>query len=413
MEHIAVGLEMEEYLKTQIFEALQGDIIKSILHEAKYQPTNNYLRNMLEGNSFKVDANISPKLHGIFYDVKSKLGFEEDVDFYVTSDAQLNAYAVSRNEENEPHIININSSLLNLMSDEELRFIIGHEMGHLITKNADLLKLIYFIFPGNSDMPMLLQHKIRLWKQLSELTADRYGYMVCPNVPTCVSAFFKLASGVDLQRVDLNIEAFIADNDKRLEYFKNDKGINLASHPVNLIRIKAIQLFSQSKAFNVGYGHLDDAQLGEAMRELTSILEKIKESELDLYFTHFIAAAGVIMSGSDENYNEKEIEAILQELSEFIIFPKFFLDNIVEGGKVMEIFNDSLQRILSVSPGSRESLLYYLARIALSDKKIAESEIGFIFEVGTKALGYSRTEVAQIFANTIQQRFMPGVQALS
>jgi Zn-dependent protease with chaperone function len=166
MEHIAVGLEMEEYLKTQIFEALQGDIIKSILHEAKYQPTNNYLRNMLEGNSFKVDANISPKLHGIFYDVKSKLGFEEDVDFYVTSDAQLNAYAVSRNEENEPHIININSSLLNLMSDEELRFIIGHEMGHLITKNADLLKLIYFIFPGNSDMPMLLQHKIRLWKQL-------------------------------------------------------------------------------------------------------------------------------------------------------------------------------------------------------------------------------------------------------
>ncbi len=413
MEHIAVGLEMEEYLKTQIFEALQGDIIKSILHEAKYQPTNNYLRNMLEGNSFKVDANISPKLHGIFYDVKSKLGFEEDVDFYVTSDAQLNAYAVSRNEENEPHIININSSLLNLMSDEELRFIIGHEMGHLITKNADLLKLIYFIFPGNSDMPMLLQHKIRLWKQLSELTADRYGYMVCPNVPTCVSAFFKLASGVDLQRVDLNIEAFIADNDKRLEYFKNDKGINLASHPVNLIRIKAIQLFSQSKAFNVGYGFMEDEQLGEAMHELTSILEKIKESELDLYFTHFIAAAGVILSGSDENYNEKEIEAILQELSEFIIFPKFFLDNIVESGKVMEIFNDSLQRILSVSPGSRESLLYYLARIALSDKKIAESEIGFIFEVGTKALGYSRTEVAQIFANTIQQRFMPGVQALS
>lgn len=413
MEHIAVGLEMEEYLKTQIFEALQGDIIKSILHEAKYQPTNNYLRNMLEGNSFKVDANISPKLHGIFYDVKSKLGFEEDVDFYVTSDAQLNAYAVSRNEENEPHIININSSLLNLMSDEELRFIIGHEMGHLITKNADLLKLIYFIFPGNSDMPMLLQHKIRLWKQLSELTADRYGYMVCPNVPTCVSAFFKLASGVDLQRVDLNIEAFIADNDKRLEYFKNDKGINLASHPVNLIRIKAIQLFSQSKAFNVGFGQLDDEKFGEAMRELTSILEKIKDSELDLYFTHFIAAAGVIMSGSDENYNEKEIEAILQELSEFIIFPKFFLDNIVEGGKVMEIFNDSLQRILSVSPGSRESLLYYLARIALSDKKIAENEIGFIFEVGTKALGYSRTEVAQIFANTIQQRFMPGVQALS
>lgn len=416
MEQLSIGLEMEAYLKDQIYEALQGDVIQSILHEAKYNPTNNYLRNMLEGNSFKVDSSISPKLYSIFNAVKDQLGFEEAVDFYVTSDAQLNAFAVSRNEENEPHIININSSLLNLMSDDELRFIIGHEMGHLISKNADLLKLIYFIFPPNTEVPGMLQHKIRLWKQLSELTADRYGFMVCPDVPVCVSAFFKLASGVDLQRVDLNIEAFIADNEKRLEYFKKDRGINIASHPVNLIRVKAIQLFSRFEVFNTNINpgpKLNAEQLGAEMNELTTILEKIKESELDLYLYHFIAAAGVIMSGADENYDEKEVEAILQELSEFIIFPKYFMDQIIESGKVMDIFNDSITKILSISPGSRESMLYYLVKIALSDKKIMDNEIGFIFDVGTKAFGYSRTEVAQIFANTIQQRFMPGIQALS
>jgi len=414
MKNLTTGLEMESFLKDQIFEALQGNVIQSILHEAHYNPTNNYLRNTLEGNSFKVDSNISPKLHGIFNDVKTTLGFEEAVDFYVTSDAQLNAFAVSRNDENEPHIININSSLLNLMSDNELRFIIGHEMGHLISRNADLLKLIYFIFPPNTELPGMLQHKIRLWKQLSELTADRYGFLVCPDVPVCVSAFFKLASGVDLQRVDLNIEAFINDNDKRLEYFKSDKGINLASHPVNLIRVKAIQLFSKVEDFKPeAANQLTTEQLAGEMAGLLSILEKIKESEIDYLFTHFIAAAGILLSGSDENYNEHEIESILQELSEFVIFPKFFMDKLIETGKVMEIFNDSIRKILEISPSARETMLYYLVRIALSDQKIADNEIGFIFEVGTNAFGYSRTEVAQIFANTIQQRFIPAIQSLS
>lgn len=416
MEHLTIGLETEAFLENQIYQALQGDVIHAILHEAKYNPTNDYLRNMLEGNSFKVDETISPKLHRIFLEVKQKLGFGDAVDFYITSDAQLNAFAVSRNEENEPHIINVNSSLLNLMSDDELRFIIGHEMGHLISKNADLLKLIYFIFPPSTEVPGMLHHKIRLWKQLSELTADRYGYTVCPDVAVCVSAFFKLASGVDLQRVDLNIDAFIADNERRLEYFKNDKGINIASHPINLIRIKAIQLFSRSVMFsdnNTQEQWLNDEQLAADMNELTSILHKIKESELDFHLTRFIAAAGLILSGADESYDEKELEAVLTELSEFIIFPKYFIDQLIESGKVSEVFNDALQQVLNLSPASRESMLYYLTRIALSDKKIMENEIGFIFEVGTKAFGYSRTEVAQIFANAIQQRFMPGIQALS
>ena len=109
------------------------------------------------------------------------------------------AFAVASSKEGDPHIININSGLIDLMTDDELRFVVGHEIGHLMNRDTKLLRLIYFVFPHNTVPPLVLQYKIRLWQQLSELVADRYGYMAIPNLEVCVSAFFKMASGLDPQ----------------------------------------------------------------------------------------------------------------------------------------------------------------------------------------------------------------------
>ena len=186
-----IGLPLEEFLRNQIYNALQGETVEIIFKEAKVRKTENYWKYMLEGHSFKVDKNISKKLYTLFNSVKENLGYKEKLDFYISSDSSVNAFALSSTEDDEPNIININSSLLKLMNDDELRFIIGHEIGHLINKNANLNKLINFVFPTNSNLPGVLMNKIRLWEQLSELIADRYGFLANPSLPVCISAFFK------------------------------------------------------------------------------------------------------------------------------------------------------------------------------------------------------------------------------
>lgn len=403
------GLPLEVELSTQIYNALQGNVVEEILKLAKIPFSDNYYRSMLEGHSFKVEEGTLSRYYNIFNEIKEALQFTEPIDFYITGDPSVNAFAIASQEEGEPNIINVNSSLIQLMSDDELRFVIGHEMGHLINKNATLVKLINFVFPQGSNVPITLQYKIRLWQQLSELVADRFGYMAMPNLNVCISAFFKMSSGLDFNKMDMKVDAFLEDNKKRLDYFRNDKGINFATHPINPIRVEALNQFSKSVFFNEKGTSKEDLENG--MDELIEILLKVRNTELDSYTANFIATAGLIIANSDEQITEHEIEQILSELSVLEIFPKTYLEEISKGD-VVKIFQESIKKLLELNPESRDGMLRYLISISLSDKDISIKEVELIFNIASTELGYSPTETAQIFSQMIQVDFTPSMNSL-
>ncbi|MBE6336710.1 MAG: hypothetical protein E7066_08575 [Lentimicrobiaceae bacterium] len=403
------GLPLEVELSTQIYNALQGNVVEEIIKMAKIPFSDNYYRSMLEGHSFKVEEGTLSRYYNIFNEIKETLQFTEPVDFYITGDPSVNAFAIASQEEGEPNIINVNSSLIQLMTDDELRFVIGHEMGHLINKNATLVKLINFVFPHGATIPITLQYKIRLWQQLSELVADRFGYMAMPNLNVCISAFFKMSSGLDFNKMDMKVEAFLEDNKKRLEYFRNDKGINFATHPINPIRVEALNQFSKSVFFNENGTSKEDLENG--MNELIEILLKVRNTELDSNMAKFIATAGLIIANCDENVSENEIDLIFSELSVLEIFPKTYLEDIAQSD-VVETFKESIKKLLELNPETREAMLRYLISIALADKDINVKEVELIFNIAAGELGYSPMETAQIFSQMIQIDFTPSMNAL-
>ena len=403
------GLPLEVELSTQIYNALQGNVVEEIIKMAKIPFSDNYYRSMLEGHSFKVEEGTLSRYYNIFNEIKETLQFTEPVDFYITGDPSVNAFAIASQEEGEPNIINVNSSLIQLMTDDELRFVIGHEMGHLINKNATLVKLINFVFPHGATIPITLQYKIRLWQQLSELVADRFGYMAMPNLNVCISAFFKMSSGLDFNKMDMKVEAFLEDNKKRLEYFRNDKGINFATHPINPIRVEALNQFSKSVFFNKKGTSKEDLENG--MNDLIEILLKVRNTELDSNMAKFIATAGLIIANCDENVSENEIDLIFSELSVLEIFPKTYLEDIAQSD-VVETFKESIKKLLELNPETREAMLRYLISIALADKDINVKEVELIFNIAAGELGYSPMETAQIFSQMIQIDFTPSMNAL-
>ncbi len=403
------GLPLEVELSTQIYNALQGNVVEEIIKMAKIPFSDNYYRSMLEGHSFKVEEGTLSRYYNIFNEIKETLQFTEPVDFYITGDPSVNAFAIASQEEGEPNIINVNSSLIQLMTDDELRFVIGHEMGHLINKNATLVKLINFVFPHGATIPITLQYKIRLWQQLSELVADRFGYMAMPNLNVCISAFFKMSSGLDFNKMDMKVEAFLEDNKKRLEYFRNDKGINFATHPINPIRVEALNQFSKSVFFNEKGTSKENLENG--MNELIEILLKVRNTELDSNMAKFIATAGLIIANCDETISENEIDLIFSELSVLEIFPKTYLEDIAQSD-VVETFKESIKKLLELNPETREAMLRYLISIALADKDINVKEVELIFNIAAGELGYSPMETAQIFSQMIQIDFTPSMNAL-
>ena len=397
----SASIEMEKQIGEQIYNALQGSVVEEVLRKTKTSSNDAYWRSTMEGHSLKVEKELLNDFYELCHDVKKKLKFEEEVDFYITGDSSVNAFSIAAENDGEPHIVNINSALFGLMSNEELRFVVGHELGHLINKDTALSRLIRFVFPPEVEVPVTLQYKIRLHEQLAELVADRYGYLATENLDVCVTAFFKLASGLDLAKMNVSIETLIADNNRRLNYFMNDKGLSRASHPVNPIRVEALNLFATAKS---------KEELDAGMDDLISILLKVGSSELDEYTARFIASAGLIVANSDDEVRKEEVEQIIQLLAGMKIFPKKYLDEIASGD-VIETFNDSVSKILDINPGMREGMLKYMIHIVLSDKIIAKEEIELIYTFGN-SIGLSDIEIATAIAEAIQQCYVPSLDAI-
>lgn len=404
MTQFKPSIPLERDLAQQIYNALQGPVVEAILKSAADNSGDEYWRSRMEGHCMKVDKDLLPDFYALCQEVKKTLSFDEPVDFYITGDSSLNAFSVSAEEEGQPHIINVNSSLFDLMSDDELRFVIGHELGHIINKDTALTRLIYFVFPPQNTTPHItLQYKIRLHDQLAELVADRYGYIACGKLDACVSAFFKLASGLNLGKMNVSMEALLEDNRKRLDFFLNGKGKSRYDHPVNPIRVQAINLFATAK---------DEKSLEDGMDELIGILLKVGDNSFDENMAVFIATAGLIVANADGNITEKEVEHIINSLASIQIFPKDFLNCIAETeDKVPELFNNAVKSILEERPGMRDLIISYMIGLVLSDKNISTEEIELVYTFGGN-IGFSEKEISSKFAEMIQSSYTPSLESI-
>lgn len=395
------SIDLERQLGSQIYTALQGPVVEEVLRKTKISSSDAYWRSNMEGHCLKVQPDLLPDFYALCQEVKQRLNFTEPVDFYITGDASVNAFSLAAEDKGEPHIVNVNSALFDLMTQDELRFVIGHELGHLINKDTALSRLINFVFPPDSHVPVSLQYKIRLHAQLAELVADRYGFMATGSMDVCVTAFFKMASGLDLAKMNVSLDALIADNNRRLEYFLKDKGVSRASHPVNPIRVQALNLFANATS---------DEELKQGMDELISILLKVGDTELDEHLARFIASAGIIVSMADKEVHEDEFNQILDSLACLKIFPRQFLDEIAEGD-VGETFNQAVGGILNLDPSMRQGLLDYMIHITMSDKKIATEEVELLYHFGDN-IGFSEKEVAASIAEAIQKSYVPSLESI-
>ena len=398
----APEIALERQLRNNIREALQAGVVETLMQLADSGDSDAYFRSVMEGHSLKVGKRLLGHLSDLFDEVKEALGFDQPVDFYVTGDSTVNAFSVSIENAEGPCIVNVNSALLTLMTDLEVKFVLGHELGHLIDHDSKMNSLISFVYPNAELMPVGLQHKVRLWSQLAELEADRYGYMACGSLEACVSAFYKMSSGLDIARMNVPLDVLLEENRSHLDYFLTDKGISLDTHPVNPIRVEGLNLYATSR---------NDNDLQKGMDQLLGILMKVGCSQIDKPLSDFIATAGIIAASIDGNVNDDELDGILENLSAQQMFAKDYLQT-VSNGDVAALFNESIAKILEVEPGMREALLRYVIGIMLSDNSLTKEEMEFVFDMGENAFGYSKKECAVMMAQQIQLDFTPDVDAL-
>ena len=201
--------------------------------------------------------------------------------------------------------------------------------------------------------------------------------------------------------MNVSIDALLDDNRRRLEYFLNDKGMSRDSHPVNPIRVQALNIFANAQS---------KEELDNGMDELICILLKVGDSELDEYTAKFIATAGLIVANSDDEISKEEVDQIISSLASLKIFPRKYLEEIAEAN-VTEIFGEAVNNLMRINPGMRDGMLQYMITIVLSDKIIAKNEVELLYRFGND-IGFSRIEVANAIAQSIQRNYVPSLDAI-
>ena len=130
MEILDPKIKLKDYLFSRIYNALQGDVVNWILDKAEYISDDKDWREHVNGNYMKLDEHLLPDYFHLCQDIHSTLGLDEPEEYYVTGNASINAYSVLAQKKDNPHIVVVNSALFDLMTKDELKFVIGHELGH-------------------------------------------------------------------------------------------------------------------------------------------------------------------------------------------------------------------------------------------------------------------------------------------
>jgi Zn-dependent protease with chaperone function len=170
------------------------------------------------------------------------------VKLYVAPSENLNAYTFGLSS---PKVIVMYSSLLRLMDEDEIAFVLGHEMGHIALGHTWLNTLVGGIagIPSPWAASILLILAFRGWNRACEFSADRAGLLVCGDINKAISALVKIAAGPDADTSEALLRAYHR-LDAEDDTFLNNLGESLGTHPMTIKRINEMRRFAASAKYS-------------------------------------------------------------------------------------------------------------------------------------------------------------------
>ena len=201
------------------------------------------------GSNLPIEAVTTPALYSLCQSIKDKLNVHDDIVFQIDCRAIIQGNCMVPGNDQYPALINFSSGAINRLYSNELAFLIGHELGHTITKDG-VVYFYYYLKYGKEGASKKIAHKMKVYKLLSELEADRYGYIACGSLESYISFYYKSRAGLDINKTGVSVQQFIEGNHKRVQYFINDGYMGSDNHPYDAIRIEAVNIYATSKDYS-------------------------------------------------------------------------------------------------------------------------------------------------------------------
>lgn len=230
-------------------------------------------------DSLRLSPNQCPQVYALFREATAVLDMAEP-ELYLWQNPLPNAFAIGM----ERHTIVLSSGLVDLLNDDELRTVMGHELGHIKSGHmlyrtiAIFLSLVGLVAARNLPFVNLLSQALLYafydWFRKSELTADRAGLLVSQDQDVSVRSLLKLAGGAQRTRDQLNVEEFLKQAD---DYEDMDESLlnvlykfemtRFQTHPFPALRAREVSRWAVSEEYRrILHGDYPRTEEGPAVR---------------------------------------------------------------------------------------------------------------------------------------------------
>ncbi|MGH1471219.1 MAG: M48 family metalloprotease [Cellvibrionaceae bacterium] len=348
-------------------------------------------RKQLLKSSLKMTKAMAPHIYDIGERCKEVLGVNNvNLEFYVYQEDKFNASIYPPSD--DKIFIILSSGLLERFSDNEICFVVGHELGHMLFNHHK--------YPANSIMDfgrdyLSPMHAIRLfsWGRAAELSADRIGLICCQDFTSAAQAFFKLSSGVTSSSLSFHLDEYIkqfSELSAEMIGEQVDPQDWYSTHPFSPLRIKALDIFNRSHTYAELTEKNENKEFTEEQmeREIYDFMSLMEPAHLDRNaekseeIQEYLFLAGYLIAMSDGKVDDLEIQT-LGKIVDKSVFSNCLksVATLKEEEIKQEIANlvDELHTYLS--PMQKHNMIRDLCLVASADGEIHNKELQVLHDL--------------------------------
>ncbi len=176
---------------------------------SKYREAYNEVEN--QGEGINITNESLPKMHQQLVDACEILGIK-DIPTYST-DWEYAPYHFSNGEKHR-RIVMMSGSV-DLFTDDEMMFVLGHELGHMACGHKPyhmLLETFYMPFVNDAAFKAwasIIKLPLMEWYRMSDYTADRMGLLCCQDINAAITTMIKKAGLPKKCYNNIDVQGFI------------------------------------------------------------------------------------------------------------------------------------------------------------------------------------------------------------
>lgn len=188
------------------------------------------------GNSIQITEHQFPEIYNLAVDCAKTLNIKKIPKLFVSQDPTLNAFTMGFKS---PYMIVLNSALIEKLNKEEIKVVIGHEMGHVKFKHTMILSVISPIGKNIVFVDLFFG----FWQRKTEYTADRCVLICAQDKDVVIKTLIKIAGGAGVGQ-DANLDKIMLQLQGARSTKLDKLGEVLGSHPYFVKRIWEIIKFN-------------------------------------------------------------------------------------------------------------------------------------------------------------------------